>query len=122
MYKLKNGNLIRTSDGAAMATFHRTPDQYNQDDRDYFAWLNQGNIALEISEQKSPEEHFNSLRIKRDAKLTETDFSQLADSPFSSEEKLQYRNYRTYLRNLPLQYNNESVANFEVKTFEEWSA
>lgn len=122
MYKLKNGNLIRTSDCAAMATFYLTPDQYNQDDHDYFAWVNQGNVAIETPDEVSFEEYFSRLRKEREVKLAQTDFSQLADAPFTSEEKMQYRSYREYLRNLPLQYNNSNIENYSVKTFEQFIA
>lgn len=63
---------------------------------------------------------WSSLKLKRNEYLKNTDFSQLADAPFSSEEKLEYRQYRTYLRDLPAQYNNDNITSYVVLTFEQW--
>ena len=42
-----------------------------------------------------------SVRAARDKKLTETDWTQLADSPLSSDKKTEWAAYRTSLRDLP---------------------
>jgi hypothetical protein len=41
------------------------------------------------------------LRSERNSKLLKTDFTQLADSPCSSQEKTDWATYRTDLRDLP---------------------
>ena len=41
------------------------------------------------------------VRAERDKKLTETDWTQMADSPLSSEKKTEWASYRTSLRDLP---------------------
>ena len=42
-----------------------------------------------------------SVRAERDKKLTETDWTQMADSPLSSDKKTEWATYRTSLRDLP---------------------
>ncbi len=41
------------------------------------------------------------LRAKRDAILAATDFTQVADAPFTQEQKDAYAKYRQALRDLP---------------------
>jgi len=75
-----------------------------------------------IETQKDNQKAWNILRGKRDKFLLETDHSQLADAPYVSEEKARYRQYRTYLRNLPSAHTQESIDSAIVKTFEEFKA
>jgi hypothetical protein len=42
-----------------------------------------------------------SVRAERDKKLTDTDWTQLADSPLTSDKKTEWASYRTSLRDLP---------------------
>jgi hypothetical protein len=64
-----------------------------------------------IDEQKS------QVRIIRDNYLQKYDFTQLPDSPFSSEEKAQYAEYRQYLRDYT---EGESWWLKAPLTFDEW--
>lgn len=57
---------------------------------------------------------------KVEKNLQQTDFTQLADVPFSSDEKREYREYRHFLRTLHTKHNNTSIWNAEVPSFEEW--
>lgn len=57
---------------------------------------------------------------KRDLFLQKTDFTQLADAPFSSAEKTEFRDYRDYLREFPTLFQNGQILQFKVMTFEEW--
>jgi hypothetical protein len=57
------------------------------------------------------------IRSVRDAYLQHYDFTQLPDAPFTEEEKIQYVNYRQYLRDYTL-LDNWWLSN--PKTFEEW--
>lgn len=41
------------------------------------------------------------LRLKRDALLAASDWSQLSDAPISAEKKQAYQTYRQALRDLP---------------------
>lgn len=60
------------------------------------------------------------LRQKRDKFLQETDKTQLSDFPLDTKTRGLYKEYRQYLRNLPKMFNNETIKNAKVKTFEEW--
>jgi len=42
-----------------------------------------------------------SVRAERDQKLTDTDWTQMADSPLASDKKTEWATYRTSLRDLP---------------------
>lgn len=42
-----------------------------------------------------------SVRVERDKKLTDTDWTQMADSPLASDKKTEWAAYRTSLRDLP---------------------
>lgn len=57
------------------------------------------------------------VRAVRDSYLLATDYTQLPDAPFTSEEKLQYAQYRQYLRDYT-EGENWWLSN--PKTFEEW--
>lgn len=54
-------------------------------------------------ELKTPttEELFNTIRIKRDQLLVNSDWTQLPDSPFITEKKTEWNIYRQQLRDLP---------------------
>lgn len=60
------------------------------------------------------------LREKRDRFLQETDKTQLADFPIDTKLRGLYREYRTYLRDLPKLFNDETIKTAKVKNFEEW--
>lgn len=64
-----------------------------------------------------PEEQAASVREQRNMLLRETDFTQTADAPFSTEEKARYADYRRYLRTLP---EKPEFPNVAVMTFAEW--
>jgi hypothetical protein len=75
-----------------------------------------------ITESEDKEQEWDKLRSERDKLIASTDFSQLADAPFDSATKTLYRNYRTYLRDLPTQYDDITIDNATVMTFDEWNA
>lgn len=60
------------------------------------------------------------LRIKRNALLSDTDYTQIADCSLNSKQKLMYREYREFLRNITNNYNDRSIENAKIMTFEEW--
>ncbi len=55
------------------------------------------------------------LRLKRDALLTESDWTQVNDSPLSDEKKAEWSTYRQALRDLPSQYTDSD--NFDDVVF-----
>lgn len=75
---------------------------------------------FKIGEEYKPtvEEKKNSIRFIRNSYLSKLDFTQLGDSPFSEEEKEQYRKYRQYLRNYT---ENENWWENLPLTFEQWN-
>jgi hypothetical protein len=67
--------------------------------------------------EPTEDEMKESVRRIRNGYLKDTDFTQLNDAPFTSEEKLQYAQYRQYLRDYT-EGENWWLSN--PKTFEEW--
>lgn len=60
------------------------------------------------------------LRQRRDSLLKETDFTQLADAPFVTTEKKLYREYRKFLRDIPLSFDKKSILKAKIPDFETW--
>ena len=58
-----------------------------------------------------------SVRNVRNHYLSDTDYTQLLDSPYSTEEIKQYAAYRVYLRNYT---NQENWWEQNPMTFDEW--
>ena len=55
------------------------------------------------------------LRANRDSLLTESDWTQMTDSPLSDSKKAEWATYRQALRDLPA--NNESVTTIDDVVF-----
>lgn len=51
----------------------------------------------------------NDIRILRDEKLKESDWTQLLDNPLTSDQRLLWANYRQALRDLPNDYSGEGA-------------
>lgn len=77
-------------------------------------------IDVQVDPKEAIVIDWHTLRIKRDWMLKETDFSQLADAPMNNAEKGKYREYRHYLRNIPLNFNEESIGRAVIMSFEDW--
>lgn len=58
-------------------------------------------------------EFLDQLRTRRNEKLQESDWTQLADSPLSEEQKQRWRDYRQALRDLPSLYQDDQTVNIE---------
>lgn len=65
---------------------------------------------------------WESLRIDKKEALRNTDWTQIADNQMDSKLRQLYREYRQYLRDLPLQYNDSSIEIYKVMSFEEWKS
>ena len=63
-------------------------------------------------------ESAESLRMQRDQKLTGTDWSQVADSALSDEDKQAYRDYRQALRNITNHANWPNLTDQDWPTLE----
>jgi len=59
----------------------------------------------------------SELRVKRDALLKDSDFTQVADAPLSTEDKALWATYRQALRDLPENVNLETVGSLEDVVF-----
>lgn len=70
-----------------------------------------------IDKDKEQEILLQKLRNERFELLAKSDCTQLSDFPISPEERVEWRKYRKYLRDLPSTYNN----NYTVMTYIEWS-
>lgn len=60
------------------------------------------------------------FRENRTKLLALTDWTQLADSALSTEERKDYRSYRSYLRSAPKLYDDATIVNAKVYSFEDW--
>jgi len=49
---------------------------------------------------QNKEEILHNIRLKRNALLSQSDWTQLEDSPFSDEKKIEWKNYRQALRDV----------------------
>jgi len=77
-------------------------------------------ISIKKEEKSTIKEHWNLFRYKRELALKETDWTQLADVNLDTEERKEYRSYRSYLRDLPKLYDDNSVVYAKVYNFEDW--
>ena len=58
---------------------------------------------------------WNSIRIKRDVLLSESDWTQTADSPLTDSKKAEWVTYRQALRDVPS--SNSSAGTIDAVTF-----
>lgn len=77
-------------------------------------------IKVQKEELDSTEELWSVLRKRRLLKLQETDWTQLADAELDTETRKEYRQYRSYLRDLPKLHNDSSIIHAKVYSFEDW--
>lgn len=67
--------------------------------------------------EPTEDEKKQQVRDVRDGYLQSTDFTQLDDSPFTSDEKAEYREYRQYLRDYT---DGESWWEQDPLSFDDW--
>lgn len=78
-----------------------------------------GNWYLSGYAPQKPEELLaQEKRKERDALLESTDKYLISDYPISDEQREEYKEYRQYLRDVPLLIN---FPNFKILTFEEYT-
>lgn len=79
---------------------------------------------IEIFIEKSSEDSIINLwdifREKRNILLQKTDWTQLADCELNTEQRKEYRAYRSYLRVLPKLYDDSTIFSANVYEFEDW--
>jgi DNA-binding ferritin-like protein (Dps family) len=77
-------------------------------------------IKLEEVTGDSVKECWKLVREKRNKMLQFTDWTQLPDTDLSTDERKEYRNYRSYLRVIPKLYNDATIMQAKVYSFEDW--
>jgi hypothetical protein len=65
-------------------------------------------------------EKLKKLKKERKTKLQETDWTQLADCELNQKSKIEYREYRRYLRRIPELYKRGQITELSVMSIEEW--
>jgi len=77
-------------------------------------------IQLEEASNDAIKQCWILLRTSRNRMLKLTDWSQLPDTELSTDERKEYRNYRSYLRVLPKLYDDATIIQARVYSFEDW--
>ena len=77
-------------------------------------------LKIEEASGSTVEECWKIFRNKRNTALNNTDWTQLADCELSTDERKDYRNYRSYLRTLPKLYDDTTIVSAKVYSFEDW--
>lgn len=77
-------------------------------------------LKLEEASDDAVQQCWILLRTSRNRMLKLTDWTQLADTELSTEERKEYRNYRSYLRVLPKLYDDATIMQAKVYSFEDW--
>lgn len=83
--------------------------RHTDTNREYMLNLGMDTDAIEsVLSQKTYEEDqkWATVREKRDALIAATDYTQVADSPFSEEKQLEFQVYREELRNVPQTFDD----------------
>jgi hypothetical protein len=76
--------------------------------------------ALEREAREDADKCWKELRELRSKKLAETDWTQYADVPMETKDRMRYREYRKYLRDRPRSYIDDNIKNYIVEDFESW--
>jgi hypothetical protein len=69
---------------------------------------------------KTPDICWKVFLKTRERYLKNTDYTQLADAPLATNDRKLYREYRKYLRDVATYYNDSTILQAKVMTFEEW--
>ena len=76
------------------------PERFHLVDGVQIAWTEDDWVAWE-AEREAADKDFSFIRSNRDAKLRDSDWTQVADSPLTDEKKAEWVAYRQELRDLP---------------------
>ena len=76
------------------------PERFHLVDGVQIAWTEDDWIAWE-AEQEAADKDFSFIRSNRDAKLRDSDWTQVADSPLTDEKKAEWATHRQELRDYP---------------------
>lgn len=116
----ENGNVVIDEDGNTVTQI--IADQILQEEERGYKFRIP--VEYEIYKDVAPIDkspiYFQELRDARSLVLRDTDWSQLADAPLSTDERNYYREYRQYLRDLPLNYDDQSIINWSIMSYSDF--
>ena len=72
-------------------------------------------VVLPEPDLRTVSESYTQLRIKRNQKLSASDWSQFPDSPLDSTKKTEWATYRQALRDLPANVTDSNVKDIAYK-------
>ena len=72
-------------------------------------------VVLPEPDLRTVSESYTQLRIKRNQKLSASDWSQFPDSPLDSTKKSEWATYRQALRDLPANVTDDNVKDIAYK-------
>jgi hypothetical protein len=70
--------------------------------------------------QLSNKKHWDNLRKTRDKMLQESDKYMLPDFPVDTKTRGLYKEYRQYLRDCPILFDDTIIPFAKIKSFEAW--
>ena len=79
-------------------------------------------VKIQKEDKGTLEETWMLVRQKRSRLLSQSDWTQLADSPLDTQEKKEWRAYRQYLRNFTKLHNDDSIIYAKIYSFEEFKS
>ena len=78
-------------------------------------------VSRKVREEEAEELRFiREQRKIRNELLSDTDYTQIADAPLTSQEKQEYREYRKYLRLYPKLWKHRMLKTETVMTKKDW--
>lgn len=102
-YKISGDGVQDTETGAFIPN-----DNDNRHWQEYLAWTTVSgaeNVAdPEFTAQEITDNMWADIRAQRDSLLTQSDWTQLVDSPLSDPDKAEWSVYRQDLRDIPQDY------------------
>ena len=110
-WKMYKDNMNNEEYSRVAEWCNQTGEYHIEDKGEYFAVVE--------NEKPTDEDIQSNMRSLRDEYLAYYDYTQLADAPYSEEEKKVFADYRQYLRDYTKSENWWLEA---PKSFEEWQA
>jgi len=86
----------------------------------FFRITDEIEVFIEEASKDSIINLWELFREDRNRLLEKTDWTQLADCELNTEQRKEYRAYRSYLRVLPKLYDDSTIISARVYDFEDW--
>jgi len=84
-----------------LGIFEQAIEDYNNEDERI-----ENKKINDAEETEAARDYWEELRVLRNRRLTESDWTQVADAPLTEEQKDAWKNYRQQLRDLPENIND----------------